>query len=215
MPCWPAPPPLDADDEPKHPFELDPAQPTSTKPHVERSIGSHRVAAIEVSPLLALGNAHTAAAQWPMVNDKPYTHIVGADRLTKEDSILDNKSLPADKSPKFMYLVAKAKRYLELGPEAYRSADFFDMPSADWSAPVLAAIESGMEQICRFKGYSSDSPLEHIGVEGFYPLLATLHFELEHQAAHFLDERTILDEMHMKHWMDGSRVVLYNKVLTE
>ena len=128
---------------------------------------------------------------------------------------MNQNLLPADAPSELMYMKTKAQRYLELGPEAYRAADFFDMPSADWSAPVYAAIESGMEQICRFKGYSSDCPLEHIGVEGFYPLLATLHFELEYQRARFLDERTILDEMHMKHWMDGSRIVLYNKILTD
>lgn len=150
-----------------------------------------------------------------MVSDKPCTLIVGADRLTIEDSILNDQSLPADAPPKFMYLVAKAERYLTLRPGAYRAADFFDMPSADWSAPVFAAIESGMEQICRFKGYASDCPLEHIGVAGFYPLLATLHFELEDRKSRFLDEHTVLDEMHMKHWMDDSRIILYNKTLTK
>ncbi len=150
-----------------------------------------------------------------MVTDKHCTPIVGADRLTIEDSILNDQLLQADAPPKFMYLVAKAERYLKLGAGAYRSADFFHMPSADWSVPVLAAIKNGMEQICRFKGYSSDCPLERIGVAGFYPLLATLHFELEDRKTQFLDEHTVLDEMHMKHWMDDSRIVLYNKTLTE
>ena len=82
-----------------------------------------------------------------MASDKHCTPIVGADRLTIEDSILNDQLLPADAPPKFMYLVAKARRFLELGPDAYRSADFFHMPSADWSAPILAAIEIGRAHV--------------------------------------------------------------------
>ena len=107
---------------------------------------------------------------------------------------------------------SKAERYLEVGPAAYRADDFFGQPPADCPRLLLAAIRRGMEQICRSQGYSPATPFEHLGIDGFYALLDTLHFGLERQAIRAMDTDTILDEMHMKHRVTGQSIVLYNKV---
>jgi hypothetical protein len=114
--------------------------------------------------------------------------------------------------PRFAYLQAKAERYLEVGPAAYRAGDFFSQPPADCPRPLLAAIERGMEQVCRSQGYSPATPFEHLWVDGFYALLDTLHFGLERQAIRAMDTDTILDAMHMKHRVTDQSIVLYNKV---
>ena len=124
----------------------------------------------------------------------------------------DINKIPAVAPPTFAYLFFKAKRYLKVGPEIYRKGDFFKMPPEDCSDLLLAAIQRGMEQISRSRGYSSDKPFTGIGIDGFYALLSTLHFELEKQSVTLLDEDILLDEMHMRHRVTGERIVLYNAV---
>ena len=114
--------------------------------------------------------------------------------------------------PAFMYLLSKARRYVKLGPQGYRADDALGMPPEDCPEPVLAAIRCGMEQLCALRGWSRDEPLEGIGIDGFYALLRTLHFEVEFQLASQLDDGTFLDEMHMRHSVTGRHIVLYNKV---
>lgn len=122
------------------------------------------------------------------------------------------EDIPMDMPPEFAYLLSKAQRYLKVGPETYRAADYFNMPNEDWQAPLLAAVKRGMEQICRYKGYLRDNPFEDLGVDGFRALLSTLHFEMEQQSALKLDDSSFLDEMHMRHRMTGQTIVLFNRI---
>lgn len=128
----------------------------------------------------------------------------------------DINKVPKDTPPEFVYLWVKAKNYLKTTPEAYRKRDFFKMPDAGWPPSMLDTIRRGMEQIESFQGHSRDNPFEKLGVEGFYALLETLHFELETQRVFMKCEPefdgSLLDEMHMRHRVTGKRVVLYNRV---
>ncbi|MCY3019307.1 MAG: hypothetical protein NTW87_09820 [Planctomycetota bacterium] len=124
----------------------------------------------------------------------------------------DMKDIPDGTPPAFAYLLAKAENYLEVGSDAYRAGDAFKMPSAEWPQPLLEAVGRGMEQICRFRGLSRDEPFENLGVDGFYALLATLHFKCGKQM--LVGERgaDFLDAMYMQHRMTGQQIVLYNLV---
>ncbi len=124
-----------------------------------------------------------------------------------------SKGISMEAPPGSEYLLGKARKYLKVGPDIYRTGDFFKMPSADYPESILTIIQHGMEQISRFQGFSRENPFEGLGVEGFYALLMTLHFELVLQRAYPLDEVTFLDEMQVKHLVTGKEIVLYNKVL--
>jgi hypothetical protein len=123
-------------------------------------------------------------------------------------NIPDNPPPPRE----FLYLLSKASTYRKIGAAAYRVRDAFHMPEADWPDEILAAVDSGMEQITRFKGYQMDNPFEGLGISGFYALLRTLHFTLEGQAAGRTADGHFLDTMRMVHCMTGEQITLYNKV---
>ena len=131
----------------------------------------------------------------------------------REEIMADIRDIPMETPPEFMYLWSKAKRYLKVGPVAYRKNDFFKMPTADWPNSMLAIVQHGMEQICAFQGFSKDTPFQGLGIDGFYALLSTLHFEMVQQKLVGEDGTdTLLDEMHMKHRVTGQQFVLYNRV---
>ncbi len=123
-----------------------------------------------------------------------------------------HREIPEEVPSEFVYLLTKAELYVKIGPDRYRKTDAGKMPPQDWSPEELRAVQTGMEQICQFRGWARDRPFEDLGVGGFYALLATLHFELEQQQALAVDESTFVDEMHMRHRMTGQTVVLYNLV---
>ena len=76
-------------------------------------------------------------------------------------------------------------------------------------------IQKGMEQVAEFRGYSADKPFENLGISGFRMLLQTLHFELDMRSSQQTEESNFLDEMRMKHVVDGREITLYNKVSYE
>ena len=123
-----------------------------------------------------------------------------------------SKNSSVEMSESFMYLHGKAEQYLEKGVESYRNLDAFEMPPKEWDEEVLDKVRSGMEQIFNLRGHSPESPLEGLGIRGFYALLETFHFELLLQAVVGQDETTFLDEMHMNHQITGQKLTLYNKV---
>lgn len=126
--------------------------------------------------------------------------------------IPDLGEIPSEVPVTFVYLLSKAKVYLEKGPDRYRADDFFAMPPKDWPEELLSVVQNGMEQICNFRGYSLNDPFTGLGIGGFYALLATLHFEREIQFLREMSDATIMDEMHMTHRVIGNRIVLYNVV---
>jgi hypothetical protein len=114
----------------------------------------------------------------------------------------------------FWYIHFKAFAFLRVGPEEYRSHDALQQPPANLPAARLHAIKRGCEQILQFRGLSADRPLEDLGVDGFYALLRLFHFTLGQQAALGSGaDDTILDQMTMRHLVDGRELTLYNKVI--
>lgn len=132
--------------------------------------------------------------------------------------MFDIDSIPEDTPEDFIYLWIKANRYLKTTPELYRERDFFKMPSKNWTTSILNKVQHGMEQISRFHGHSIKKPLDELGIEGFYALLHTLHFEVQEQRLLSIPipdsnaNSDLLDEMHMRHRVTGNQIVLYNRV---
>src|SRR5687768_518737 len=101
------------------------------------------------------------------------------------------------------YVHFKAFLFLQYGPERYRQRDGLKQPPADSSEHTLDAIRRGCEQIFQWRGFLPDSPLEDIGVDGFYVLLRLFHFELVAQSATRAGaEMFFLDRMEMRHVVD-------------
>jgi hypothetical protein len=122
---------------------------------------------------------------------------------------------PADVvvSDVFWYLHFKAFAFLSVGPDEYRSHDVLHQPAENLSATGLHAIRQGCDQILQFRGLSPNRPLEDIGVAGFYALLRLFHFSVDQQAALGSGAiGTVLDQMKMRHAVDGREVTLYNLV---
>jgi hypothetical protein len=122
------------------------------------------------------------------------------------------RSEPVDAPPTFSYMLIKARRFVKIGAIKYRKHDAFNMPLEEWPEELLARVQKGMEQICEFRGYSREKPFEELDVDGFSALMATLHFAPEQQGVTFIDVKTVLDEMQMKHQVVDLRIVLFNKV---
>lgn len=122
------------------------------------------------------------------------------------------KRIQEDMPSEYLYLRCKAESYLILGPEGYREADTFGMPSLEEPEDMLEKIRMGMQQICKLQGWASEYPFEGLEIDGFYALMNTLHFELEMQRIFEKDDTMILDEMRMRHIVTGAQIVLYNRV---
>jgi hypothetical protein len=114
----------------------------------------------------------------------------------------------------FLYLRTKADIYLRRGPDRYREIDAFDMPPKDTSPEMLVVLKHAMEQLSQNIGGTPDEPLSGLGIEGFYLLMTTLHFDLASQRIHQKTTDSILDEMIMAHRMTGQTIRLFNKVLS-
>ena len=112
----------------------------------------------------------------------------------------------------FGYIHYKAFRYLDIGPEAYREADALRMPPLDWSAAALETLKHGCRQIFHWRGISKDSPLEGIGIPGFYDLIWLFHFDVANQMLLETDGDFFLDQMRIRHIVDGKEFTLYNRV---
>jgi hypothetical protein len=116
----------------------------------------------------------------------------------------------------FWYLHYKAFAFLKVGPDEYRRHDAHRQPPENLPATRLDAIHRGCEQILQFHGLSSDRPFEGISVDGFYALLRLFHFALDERAALGTGViGTVLDQMKMRHVVDGREVTLYNLVIVK
>jgi hypothetical protein len=113
----------------------------------------------------------------------------------------------------FWYLHFKAFAFLTAGPDEYRSYDAMQQPPENLPETRLHAINRGCEQILQFQGLSPDRPLESIGVDGFYALLRLFHFGVAQQAALATGATgTVLDQLTIRHVVDGRELTLYNLV---
>ncbi len=112
----------------------------------------------------------------------------------------------------FGYIHFKAYSYLKMGPEAYRGQDAFGLPPENASPSILDLIEQGCRQIVDWKGITSESPLQGLGINGFYRLAELFHFNVTGQEASFGNDGTVTDKMMIKHRVTGEELTLYNRV---
>jgi hypothetical protein len=111
----------------------------------------------------------------------------------------------------FPYFVSKALRYLEVGAEAYRAADFFHQPRPAGPA-ALKQLARGCQQLAEWRGLTAEVPLTGLGIEGMYALAAMLHLTMVEQHADFRPDGSALDRMEFAHRMTGARTVIWNLV---
>ena len=112
----------------------------------------------------------------------------------------------------FGYIHYKAFQYLAVGPRKYRQQDFFHLPPKEWSVEQHESVKRGCEQIIRWRGITPESPLEDIGIGGFYALLHLFHFRLARQSAFDGGDGAILDRREMQHVVTSEEITLYNRV---
>lgn len=105
----------------------------------------------------------------------------------------------------------KAIGFLELGADRYRCADSRNQPDECLDAEELVSIATGMAQIAGGAGFSSDTPLIDIGVDGLLRLAAAFHFDLAQITSH-RQPTHILDECLLKHWVTGQTVTIFNEI---
>jgi hypothetical protein len=124
-----------------------------------------------------------------------------------------NFNIPDDAPSEWAYILAKANRYLRLGSDTYRKADYFGMPEAKYDDCTLKEIESCFRQFLAGKGYLEANPVENVSISGFYAATRTLHLKVVVQVASSIrDEGFIIDFMLFEHIVDKSRIGLFNKV---
>ncbi len=113
----------------------------------------------------------------------------------------------------FGYIHYKAYLYLKFGPEGYRERDALQMPPVAWPLATLHAVEHGCRQLSYWRGLSADTPLEGIGIDGFYRLVGMFHFRVEQQSLLDTDDDGFFtDEMSIRHIVNGNVITLYNRV---
>jgi hypothetical protein len=139
------------------------------------------------------------------------------DTLNEEES----KLFESNRAP---YIITKARHYLTVGPEKYRSKDAFKLPNVNWSTSELKQIESGCKQILLGAGFRKEQPIQHLSIREFYLLFKLFHFKpvkqktkvigfpLSLDSAMKSNKRNMLDEITFEHIMDGSNVTYYNLV---
>lgn len=88
----------------------------------------------------------------------------------------------------------------------------FNYPDKDPSEDVLQSADIGMAQLVHCQGITADNPIMGIGIEGFYALLRTLHFDFLSQALMSETREGYLDEMIMKHRITGMEISIYSLV---
>jgi hypothetical protein len=115
----------------------------------------------------------------------------------------------------FGYIHFKAYKYLKIGPDAYSSQDALGMPPQGAPPHLLALVEQGCRQIVDWRGISPETPLQGLGINGFYRLIEVFHFKVVGQSATFGDDDSVMDKMTIKHGVTGEEITLYNLVKKE
>jgi len=111
------------------------------------------------------------------------------------------------------YLMTKAERFLKVGVDIYRKSDALAQPEESLSSSRIKIITEAAQQLVEGKGFAETTPLSEIGVEGFYDVVKTFHFEVCGQETMPTDEKDkILDRMVCRHIMTSEEVTLFNLV---
>ena len=125
---------------------------------------------------------------------------------------LSNDDLKLLSNNRFPYIFTKAYFFLSDGPEIYKKIDAFNLPNNSFSNIDIENIKIGCKQILIGKGFRKESPLEGIGVRGFYKLFELFHFEMTNQISYKIDAAKRLDKITFEHNVDKSKIECYNIV---
>ena len=114
----------------------------------------------------------------------------------------------------FPYIFTKAELYLKIGPDKYRKEDFFQQPPLNVAAKDMESIRYGCEQIVEGRGFDHKTPLQGLGVSGFYRLMELFHFQFESRKTKYSfkyeEEKGALDIMTFTHQMDDRKATLFH-----
>ena len=114
----------------------------------------------------------------------------------------------------FPYIFTKAELYLEIGPDNYRKEDFFQQPPLNLDTVDMESIRYGCEQIVEGRGFNYSTPLQGLGVSGFYRLMELFHFQFESRKTKYSfkyeEEKGALDIMTFTHQMDDRKATLFH-----
>jgi hypothetical protein len=114
----------------------------------------------------------------------------------------------------FPYIFTKAELYLKIGPDKYRKEDFFQQPPLNLDTVDMESIRYGCEQIIEGRGFNYTTPLQGLGVSGFYRLMELFHFQFESRKTKYSfkyeEEKGALDIMTFAHQVDDGKVTLFH-----
>jgi hypothetical protein len=114
----------------------------------------------------------------------------------------------------FPYIFTKAELYLKIGPDKYRKEDFFQQPPLNLDTVDMESIRYGCEQIIEGRGFDHKTPLQGLGVSGFYRLMELFHFQFESRKTKYSfkyeEEKGALDIMTFTHQMDDRKATLFH-----
>ncbi|GDX50272.1 hypothetical protein LBMAG26_11310 [Bacteroidota bacterium] len=114
----------------------------------------------------------------------------------------------------FPYIFTKAELYLKIGPDNYRKEDFFQQPPLNVAIKDMESIRYGCEQIVEGRGFNLSTPLQGLGVSGFYRLMELFHFQFESRKTKYSfiyeEEKGALDIMTFTHQMDDRKATLFH-----
>jgi|GEM_PF-2783695 len=102
------------------------------------------------------------------------------------------------------FLIVRARRYLELGPRAYRLADAWTMPPADWTPRMLAGVQEGMLQITRRRGLRRERPFEGLSLGDLTRTFAVLHYHVDRQRMTQAPDGRTLQRLSVLHATTGN-----------
>ena len=94
---------------------------------------------------------------------------------------------------------------------------FYD-PQSPWPLNVatkdMESIRYGCEQIIEGRGFDHKTPLQGLGVSGFYRLMELFHFQFESRKTKYSfiyeEEKGALDIMTFTHQMDDRKATLFH-----
>ena len=114
----------------------------------------------------------------------------------------------------FPYIFTKAELYLKIGLDNYRKEDFFEQPPLNLDTVDMESIRNGCEQIIEGRGFDYKTPLQGLGVSGFYRLMELFHFQFESRKTKYSfiyeEEKGALDIMTFTHQMDDRKATLFH-----
>jgi hypothetical protein len=114
----------------------------------------------------------------------------------------------------FPYIFTKAELYLKIGPDKYRKEDFFQQPPLNLDTVDMESIRYGCEQIIEGRGFNYTTPLQGLGVSGFYRLMELFHFQFESRKTKYSfkyeEEKGALDIMTFAHQVDDGKATLFH-----